>query len=201
MKILVIDDSQSHQQSARQTLGADHDLTVVGSHDEALELVGEQYDKEWKKLPYPWDAVLCDLLMPAGRNAQGGKGMQYVGVEMPIGWSLAINAALNGAQYVAVVTDMSHHDHPASAMLDCMSGEIFTINGARALFTNRVGMVGIVGTERTCIECGGSGERKRGDGSTYKCYTCSGTGTDYAERGKDWADILAQLMKTDDPSS
>lgn len=38
MKILVIDDNPVHQQSARQTLNG-HDLTVVGSYDEAFELL------------------------------------------------------------------------------------------------------------------------------------------------------------------
>ena len=156
MKILVIDDTTAHQKSARQTL-KDHDLTVVGSHDEALEAlstyqnqhhlrevqsrlsglglpatyeaarnainpsVNKEAWQNWcntlqqiEKECY-WDVVLSDLLMPAGRNAQGGPGLQYVGQEMPVGWSLAIQAAISGAKYVAVATDMNHHHHPASA--------------------------------------------------------------------------------------
>ena len=192
MKILVIDDSQSHQQSARQTLGSDHDLTVVGSHDEALEALS-LYDENYDEKELYWDVVLSDLLMPAGKAAQGGPGLQYVGTEMPVGWSLAIEAALNGAKYVAVVTDMNHHHHPASAMLNGM-GRIFTLNNAKALFTNHVRMIGIEGTEKTCEECGGTGEKSRNDGSTYKCYTCNGTGTDYNRKGKNWARILQQVM-------
>jgi len=225
MKILVIDDSSNHRQSAQQTLGTDHDLTVVGSHDEVMRFLGNQYDKEkqsglqeqyeaegmnsWdayqkardeSQLPY-WDVVLSDLLMPAGKAAQGGPGLQYVGVEMPVGWSLAITAAISGAKYVAVVTDMDHHHHPASAMLDSMNRNIFDINGAKALFTNYVSMVGIEGTEKTCEECVGSGKKSRDDGSTYECYTCRGTGTDYGRKGKDWAGILKQLMEGIDNSS
>lgn len=41
MKILVIDDSPLHQQSARQTL-VGHDLKVVGTYDEAHELLQER---------------------------------------------------------------------------------------------------------------------------------------------------------------
>lgn len=134
MKILVIDDTVAHQQSARQTLKG-HDLTVVGGHDEALEVLSTYTTK-----PY-WDAVLSDLLMPAGRNAQGGPGMQYIGQEMPIGWSLAIQAAILGAKFVAVATDMNHHHHPASAMLDGLDRAVFQLAGARALFTNHVRMV------------------------------------------------------------
>lgn len=213
MKILVIDDSANHQKSAQQVLGTLHDLTVVGSHDEALELLSLRLDQEKyvalvseytsqgvdspsahkkasmeSRIPY-WDAVLCDLLMPAGREAQGSKGQMYVGKEMSVGWALAITAALQGAKYVAVVTDMGHHDHPASAMLDSMNRTIFVLHGANALFTNYVGMVGIEGTQGTCAKCSGSGK----DG-TYGCYRCNGTGTAYAQHGKDWADILAKLL-------
>ncbi|MEK7568966.1 MAG: hypothetical protein AAB497_02535 [Patescibacteria group bacterium] len=213
MKILVIDDSANHQNSAQQVLGALHDLTVVGSHDEALELLEPQLDNEKYKtlkseymsqgieswpahkkaeaeswLPY-WDVVLCDLLMPAGRATQGGEGLKHVGKEMSVGWALAITAALRGAKYVAVVTDMGHHDHPASAMLDAMNNTIFVLHNAKALFTNYVGMVGIEGTQGTCAKCSGSGK----DG-TYGCYRCNGTGTAYSQHGKDWADILAKLL-------
>lgn len=212
MKILVIDDSANHQKSAQQGLGTLHDLTVVGGHDEALKLLEtkcdrakyetlrDQYKEQGVKdyyqradaesrLPY-WDAVLCDLLMPAGRNAQGGDGLKYVGQEMPIGWSLAITAALRGAKYVAVVTDMNHHHHPASAMLDSMNRTIFVLHGAKALFTNYVGMVGIEGTKGACAKCSGSGK----DSTYEECYRCNGTGTAYAQHGKDWADILAKLL-------
>ncbi len=116
MKILVIDDTRVHQESAKQAL-IGHDLTVCASHDEADKLLQRRYDEkkkeelfdkykaeglkfeEWyyrslseTQLPY-WDVVLTDLLMPAGRMAQGGPGLQYVGEEMPVGWSLALRAA------------------------------------------------------------------------------------------------------------
>ena len=219
MKILVIDDNAAHRKAAYQTLGEEHELTVVGSHDEAVELVREKpCDREkllrlkaeaeaagygwcgevWAKameeckLPY-WDAVLSDLLMPAGRKTQGGNGLQYVGTEMPIGWALAIDAALEGAKFVAVVTDMDHHSHPASAMLDLMDRGVFPVAGAKALFTNHIKRVGITGTEGPCRECGGTGKQRRADDSAYDCYTCHATGVDYAEKGKDWKDILDRL--------
>lgn len=220
LNILVIDDSVNHQQSARQVLGADHDLTVVGSHDEALKLLETKRDEakyetlraQYKeqgvedyyerasaesRLPY-WDAVLCDLLMPAGRNAQGGEGLKYVGQEMPIGWSLAITAALRGAKYVAVVTDMNHHHHPASAMLDTMDGIIFSLQGSTALFTNYVRMVGINGTQGICTDCLGEGMKFNGT-NTYQCYTCQGTKVSYSNEGKDWAEILARLLNEGSP--
>lgn len=216
MKVLVIDDSASHRKAALQTLGAEHNLTVVGTHDEAVQLVRDKpYDKgkferlakeskergeEWCgktwrdamdacKLPY-WDVVLSDLLMPAGKNTQGGKGLQYVGVEMPVGWALAIDAALAGAKFVAVVTETDHHSHPASAMLDRMGNSILDLNGAKALFTNDVSMIGIAGTEHTCPECGGTGKT---DGGKYNCYECK-DGVAYEEKGKDWKKILDRLL-------
>lgn len=42
MKILVIDDSQLHQQSARQTLEG-HEFTIVGTYDEAHKLLQEPH--------------------------------------------------------------------------------------------------------------------------------------------------------------
>ena len=200
MKLLVIDDSTIHQQSARQVLAAEHDLMVVGSHDEASKLIHKPYG--WEKDPdfKYWDAVLCDLLMPAGRNAQGSNGMKYVGVEMPVGWSLAIQAAVNGAKFVAVVTDMNHHDHPASAMLDSLNRKIFTINDAKVLMTNYVNLVGITGTEGACTKCDGTGKTNREDGSSYDCYHCKG-GVAFAQSGKDWGKILKKLQGVDEDAN
>ena len=98
---------------------------------------------------YGYDAVLCDLLMPAGKDAQGDEGMAFVGQEVPVGFALALTAALHGAKYVAVVTDTNHHSHPASAMLDRIKtegrydhstniprpgGARFEVNGSRLAF-------------------------------------------------------------------
>lgn len=168
MKILVIDDTQTHLAAARQTL-TEHDITTCSDYDEALKYLEEKFvDKSgnpcsgWEddaeKMPY-WDAVLCDLLMPAGRDAQGTRGLKFVGQEMPVGWSLALVAAKRGAKYVAVASDLDHHSHPASAMLDRLYG-FLTIDGACVLFTNNVSLVNIAGLK---------------------------------EKGKDWGDILSLL--------
>ena len=214
MKILVIDDTKTHLNAALQTL-TDHDVTICSSHDDALGFLrskrddtlfdqlrtkyeadgdsrSEAYDKAATEsaIPY-WDVVLCDLLMPAGRNAQGN-GLKYVGQEMPVGWSLALTAAKRGAKYVAVVTDINHHDHPASAMLDNLNEHIFTVDGSKVLMTNYVNVIGITGTEGNCTQCGGSG--KNGE---RNCYYCNGTGMDFTEKGKDWGKILRQLIGED----
>lgn len=208
MKVLVIDDSPRHQTSAIQTL-AGHDVTVCFSHEEAEKFLYPKYDMEkleslWKTtrpgsekyelakkqyaLPY-WDVVLSDLLMPAGSMAQAGEGLKYVGQEMPVGWSLAFYAAKAGAKYIAVVTDMNHHNHPASAMLDVLNGHIFSIDGAKMLLTNRAHVVGITGTECTCTTCGGTGKQHN---PSYPCCFCK-DGVDFSEKGKDWGKVLKQL--------
>lgn len=215
MKILVIDDTKSNLVAAVQTI-VGHDVTICSTHEEADNLLSPQYDEKKikrlkekyegdgmdgfaayvkarneSKMPY-WDAVLSDLLMPAGRMNQGDEGLQFVGQEMPVGWSLALRAAMEGAKFVAVVTDMGHHDHPASAMLDSLYKHIFSIDGTKMLMTNRVGSVGIVGTECPCKECGGTRKRRAYDGSQCDCYCKDGTG--FAQRGKNWGEVLKKLM-------
>lgn len=217
MKILVIDDSEAHRTAAMQ-LFADHDITVCGDHDAALELLEPRYDEERRKtlskeyeasgmswraafvkslaetrLPY-WDAVLCDLLMPAGRNAQGSVGFQHVGKEMPVGWSLALVAVKSGAQFVAVATDMNHHNHPASAMLDPMNRHVFVMDGAKVLFTNHVRHVGITGTEQVCPNCTNGRAVSDFDGHEYDCDSCGATGHNHREYGKDWKRVLDECM-------
>lgn len=222
MKILVIDDSQDHLLAAKQLLGGDNELMLCGSHDEAVELLNHQFDEPrktllqqeyeasgmaWREayrkaaqetlLPY-WDAVLCDLLMPAGRRTQGNSGLKLSGTEMPVGWSLALFAAQQGAKYVAVVTDMNHHAHPASAMLDDLKFQIMKINDSSALFTNDCGHYAITGTDHQCPHCGGSGKSQRrnwqtGEGEEVKCYYCDGTAV-MRKHGKDWQKILRFLV-------
>lgn len=140
-RILVIDDSPHHLEAARRTLGQ-YELTCCSSHagaDELLSYRGPQ-----------WDAVLCDLLMPAGGMEQGYAGNQYVGQEMPVGWSLALRAAAKNVPFVAVLTDTNHHHHPASAMLDEINEIILDIDGTKMLMTNcPLTKVILAGTEGT----------------------------------------------------
>ena len=60
LKILVFDDSEIHRQSAVLTLGKDHDLTVVGTYDEAQEALAPGVDHNKAKQLRP------DLLEKAG---------------------------------------------------------------------------------------------------------------------------------------
>lgn len=99
-------------------------------------------DKEWNKAmeavtTHPdFDAVLTDLMVPASRQAQGDESYHLVGKEMPLGAIIALLAISNGVKKVAVVTDINHHKHPASAAFDCFCGA----NGSgevKVLCTNR----------------------------------------------------------------
>jgi len=216
MRIVVIDDKQVHLTSALQTL-AGHEVTVCATHKEADEFLYGNFDrvrwvdleKQYIKegldlrqaaeraknesvLPY-WDVVLTDLPMPAGPMAQGGEGERFVGQVMAVGWSVALQAVKQGAKFVAVVTDMNHPHHPASAMLDAFNRHFFTMGGARALMTNYAPMVGIAGTECACGKCGGNGKSQQGE----ECWRCNGFGRDHKEKGKDWGKILSALLGSD----
>lgn len=111
MRILVIDDNQTHRDAAKIQL-AEHDLTVVGTYDNGRELLQDKHD---------FEVVLTDLLMPASSDKQGDGGLGFVGQEMPIGIFLGLLAAKNGAKLVAIHSDADHHSHPASACFDAFS--------------------------------------------------------------------------------
>lgn len=130
MKILVIDDAKLHREAAK-ALFPDHELTVVGSYDAGQQLVGQLHQ---------FDVVLVDLLMPASAQSMGAD-RNLVGQEMPVGIFLALLAAKNGAQYVAVFTDQDHHSHPASACFDAFNAHEttptpFVVEGAKVLLSN-----------------------------------------------------------------
>lgn len=255
MRILVIDDNQLHQQSARQTLKG-HDLTIVGTYDEAYELleINSTVDQKlildecerrygpapkWDDMteeermiwpvrynliheellpPGDYDAVLCDLLMPASKREMAGKGLGYVGQEMPVGLGLVLMAVRAKAKYAAVVTATSHHQHPAAAMLDPFlsrcphkydggSPPRFLMNGTR------VGYYAApfcwLESSPPCVSCGGNFTREpcdwfqneakhpegcgkcHGSGMTH-CGRCNGSGL--SQTGKDWGLVLKALI-------
>lgn len=153
LNILVIEDSAVHQQAAREQL-ADHNLTVVGSYDEGQEWLTPYGDLCCKKARdfrqggmsdedawaqalklFQWDVVLIDLMLPASGQALSHEHRHLAGQEMPIGTTLAFLALKRGVKMVAVVTDTNHHDNPASAALDVMSGS-FSVGDARMYLEN-----------------------------------------------------------------
>ena len=192
-----------------------------GTTDEERKAYWEECERvEVELCPRPsFDIVLSDLLMPASGMTMGDKGMKYVGQEMPVGFALALMAAIHGARYIAVVTDTNHHDHPASAMLDPFASRCphehntagvpvrFVINGAKVGYYHSP-MTFVEGT--TCPDCNGTGskevcycvERNAGSpkadcdnckGSGRACWTCRNSGKQW---GKDWGKVVAHLLES-----
>lgn len=230
MRILVIDDTPINLMAAEQTL-ADHDLTLAATYNEAYNLLGErcassdEVGAELKRRgivhddnpklwyaererievelqpPPPFDVVLCDLLMPVGHHQQGPEGQSYVELETPVGFALALMAVLQGAKYVAVVTNLNHHEHPAAEMLDRLGSSRLDddrkdgfvkirANGVPVGFVNNAPMTGVEGT--TCHDCGGTGFRDYELWGHQKCDTCEGDGK---FQGKDWGRVLEVLLE------
>lgn len=91
--------------------------------------------REFIRKKFHFDVFLCDLLMPAGREYVDGQGNPLVGQEMPCGLALALVAAKNGIEYVAVVTDVHPRTHPASAILNRLArAPAFRVNSATVCF-------------------------------------------------------------------
>jgi CheY-like chemotaxis protein len=126
MDILVIEDTTRHQQSARETL-SDHELTIVGSRDEAMKLLGRQYmAKEDGEVVIKdgefggFDAVLSDMNLPMSKWQILGDDQYDPNELVPYGFQLALSAAMQGVDYVLVATDQNHHDGPIAASVDYM---------------------------------------------------------------------------------
>ena len=107
-RILVIDDTPKHIASAKKGL-AGHRLTTVTSYKDAMFTLGKE----------DFDVVLIDLHLPMSSKTMGAKFR--LGEQVPYGILLMIEAVVQGAKRVAVVTDLSHHDDPFSAAFDHFS--------------------------------------------------------------------------------
>ena len=125
MKILLVDDSKKHRAAGLTDLTAlGHEVIVLRDYSDVQMVVRQEH----------FDAALLDLLMPAEGMMLGGEGLSHLGQPLAVGYPLAVLLAAEGIRYVAVATDASHHDHPASALMDWMSGTEFNVNGNRVRF-------------------------------------------------------------------
>ena len=235
MKILVFDDTPMHRKAAELSLAC-HDLTVVGTYDEAQKALvpsmdhkkveqilpnllvkaglaanfsryrgkGEVSESDAAKYDaaqeeayelattYPaFDVVMTDLMVPASRQAQGPDGSRFVGQEMPLGTTIALLALVAGIKKVAVVTDMNHHNHPASAMFDCF-GKCKN-PGINIICTNRVGGVAIDEVSGQLVDQKFLESDEGGKKYPYP------EGHNYGSRkglvwGKNWGSILKKLL-------
>lgn len=120
LRILVIDDTLKHIASAKSDL-AGHRLTIVTGYEDAMNILGSK----------KFDVVLTDLHLPMSSKTMGSKFK--LGELVPYGILLMVEAARQGAKYVAVVTDLSHHDDPFSAAFDHYSQFPIKIEGAKVM--------------------------------------------------------------------
>lgn len=147
------------------------------------------------RLPFAYDAVLLDLMLPATRAAMGDAGMKFVGQLMPYGYSLAIHAIQNGAKKVGILTETNHHMHPMSAALDSLRlGKVMQIDDSKFVLARELS-ASFMNPEKTCTNCDGSEKNQRGE----NCYYCKGTGKEHFY-AKDWKKLLDILngVKTEE---
>lgn len=126
MRILLVDDTKKHRKAGSAQLEAlGHEVVALSGYEDALRLVekGEHFD-----------AALLDLLMPAEGMTLGGSGLEFLGQPLDVGYSLSIILACKGIKQIAVVTDMNHHSHPASAIFDWLLREEVEICGSKVRF-------------------------------------------------------------------
>ena len=113
LDILVIEDTEKHQHSAREQF-KDHKLVLARNYVEGRSALESGYH---------YNVLLTDLMMPkGGRETMGPEGMKYIFDLLPFGFPLAFLAAKAGIPYIGIVTDVNHHDHPLSAAIDPISG-------------------------------------------------------------------------------
>ena len=113
------------------------DQAKLKEYEDGIRVIREQSTR------YPdFDVVLTDLLVPASKQSQGDNGWKFVGQEMPIGIFIGLLAAVKGrVKYIAVFTDINHHNHPASACLDAFGSGPFMVQGSKIILLNKEGLV------------------------------------------------------------
>lgn len=119
--VLVVDDSKANINSAIDDLSKKCHLITATGYDEAMDVMSKQL----------FDIVLTDLHLPMSPKGMGNKFR--LGELVPYGLLLLLEAGRQGARYVAVVTDLSHHDDPFSSAFDHFTQYAFTVEGAISL--------------------------------------------------------------------
>jgi|GEM_PF-1193492 len=109
LRILVLDNQELNRASATFQFAEGNTLSVCETYKEAVDLLRTKQ----------FDVVLLDLLMPPESFMLSGEAFERViGSEFPAGIFVALVAARAGVKDIRIVTDASHHDHPATALID-----------------------------------------------------------------------------------
>jgi CheY-like chemotaxis protein len=117
LDILVVEDNPLHQESARRLL-ADHNLTLVGTFDEAADFLNGSSNYAPKKIEQrKYDAVLTDMFLPQGRG-DCQRDRSQASVENPFGYPIALLACKKEVPYVAILSQVDHHSSPMAYSMD-----------------------------------------------------------------------------------
>lgn len=119
--ILVIDDTPKNIISAKKLLSG-HYLTVAEGYDQAMDIFGKE----------KFEIVLTDLYLPMSAQTLSQEAFK-LGQLVPYGFLLMCEAARNGAKYIAIVSDIGHHDDHFSAAFDHFSSFAFNIENAKVM--------------------------------------------------------------------
>lgn len=160
--------------------------------DERIKYYYDQCEKPATVHP-EFDIVLTDLLVPASSAEQGDKGSKFVGQEMPLGTTIALQALIIGIKMVAVVTDINHHHHPASAAFDCLKGVTCKLQGVNIICTNNAGSVVLDATTHELVSEHFMATKEGMVKYPLRCENRPWEGRIGITHGKDWKRVLLSL--------
>lgn len=133
-RILILDDTEANRNSAAWQFGDTNVVEVFSSYRTAVEALRQNR----------YDLVLLDLLMqPESFMLSDTAYAKVAGSEFSAGSIVALVASLSPATQVTVVTDASHHDHPATALLDYLWNQPITFANGSSLTFRQAATVGM----------------------------------------------------------
>ncbi|OGL72419.1 hypothetical protein A3D69_02400 [Candidatus Uhrbacteria bacterium RIFCSPHIGHO2_02_FULL_54_11] len=146
LRILVIEDSKIHQESARATLEG-HIVVIAETFHDGMSWIVNGYSsaKREQEGKTTFDVVLTDMMLPVdlGSLSMADRRKFPEGTLAPYGFSLALRAAQEGIPFVAMVSQGNHHADPVCHSLDYLGGPsyqghppILNVNGGRVIFTH-----------------------------------------------------------------
>jgi CheY-like chemotaxis protein len=125
-RILVLDDTEINRAAAQYQFGEKNQVDIFSTYKAAAEALRHSQ----------YDYVLLDLLMePESFMLSDSAFARVAGSEFAAGSIVALVAATKPNTHVIVASDASHHDHPATALLDYLwNSRIVMENGSSLIF-------------------------------------------------------------------